>query len=453
MANAQPSVKLPLRTNSSQNSAQDNDNNEDIEEIAHAPASTNIQRFSTPDLYSKPPPLQDEVQTKSSEIHNETRQKCLPFLTVNETGGALEDDLNSFGIPHLRRDQHIDFLEDALEDYPAGFVAMDASRPWLFYWSLAGLSCLGQDVSQYGPRLVKTVAPFQNKSGGFGGGHGQMSHIAATYAIVLSLAIVGGEEALNLIDREAMWYWLGSVKQKDGGFRIARGAEEDMRGAYCALTIISLLNLPLELPTDSPARVNGDETFLTGLTEWIARCQTFEGGIGASPDDEAHGAYAFCALACLCIVGEPHDMISRHWVGGCWALLEAAIAGPEKASSTPLPTASLWDREGLMRYVLCCCQVGGGGLRDKPGARPDAYHSCYALIGLNAAQNHYYYDHDAANLSRPLSAGFNWRVDFSSNEGVVVDEEDRIRLVHPIFAVPWGTAERTRAFFEQKSGF
>ena len=41
------------------------------------------------------------------------------------------------------------------------------------------------------------------------------------------------------------------------------------------MTIISLLKLPLELPVDSPARINGDETFLTGLEDWISRCELF----------------------------------------------------------------------------------------------------------------------------------------------------------------------------------
>jgi protein farnesyltransferase subunit beta len=44
----------------------------------------------------------------------------------------------------------------------------------------------------------------QNPAGGFGGGHGQISHCASSYAAVLSLAMVGGDEALNLIDRGAM---------------------------------------------------------------------------------------------------------------------------------------------------------------------------------------------------------------------------------------------------------
>jgi protein farnesyltransferase subunit beta len=44
----------------------------------------------------------------------------------------------------------------------------------------------------------------QNSTGGFGGGHGQISHLAGTYATVLSLAMVGGEEAFGLVDRHAM---------------------------------------------------------------------------------------------------------------------------------------------------------------------------------------------------------------------------------------------------------
>lgn len=39
--------------------------------------------------------------------------------------------------------------------------------------------------------------------------------------------------------------------------------------------------------------------------------QTYEGGISGKPDAEAHGAYAFCALACLCILGEPQEMIPQ----------------------------------------------------------------------------------------------------------------------------------------------
>lgn len=45
----------------------------------------------------------------------------------------------------------------------------------------------------------------QNVSGGFGGGHGQISHIAPSYAAVLSLAMLGDPQGLELIDREALY--------------------------------------------------------------------------------------------------------------------------------------------------------------------------------------------------------------------------------------------------------
>lgn len=53
-------------------------------------------------------------------------------------------------------------------------------------------------------RVVQTFMSMQNRDGGFGGGHGQMSHCAASYAAILSLALVGGREALDMIDRRAL---------------------------------------------------------------------------------------------------------------------------------------------------------------------------------------------------------------------------------------------------------
>lgn len=366
---------------------------------------------------------------------------------------------------------------------------MDAARPWILYWSLQGLTCLGEDVSKYQERVTYTLSPCQNPTGGFGGGHGQLSHLAVSYAAVLSLVIVGGKEAYEMIDRKAMWHWLGNVKQRDGGFTMASGGEEDIRGAFCAMVIISLLNLPLELPPESPARIKGDETFLTNLPEWVARCQTYEGGMSDSPGDEAHGAYAFCALGCLCIVGAPYDTMTKyldipallawltarqtspeggftgrtnklvdgcysHWVGGCWALLEAALLGSRKTAS--LPKERLWDREALARYILCCCQGPDGGLRDKPGKHPDAYHTCYNLAGLSAAQHRYVYDSEKESEfeASPLSAAFKWAVAEDMEEkNEVWDEADKVELVHPVFVVPLGKAEAIRRHFEEKVGF
>ena len=50
-----------------------------------------------------------------------------------------------------------------------------------------------------------------------------------------------------------------------------------------------------------------DDAFGTDLNPG----QTFEGGISGAPQTEAHGSYAFCVLACLCILGPPQEMIPK----------------------------------------------------------------------------------------------------------------------------------------------
>lgn len=216
--------------------------------------------------------------------------------------------------------------------------------------------------------------------------------------------MVGGEEAYTLVDRAALWHWLGRLKQPDGGFRVCEDGEEDVRGAYCALVAISLLDLPWQLPDTSPARDAGLVDFRDRLGPYLSRCQTYEGGISASPSNEAHGAYAFCALAALCILGPPNftipsylqlgnlvrwlsarqyapegglagrtnkvvDGCYSHWIGGCWPLIEAAMQTPHaplEPKDSYVPPPRLFDCEGLTRYILGCCQAPMGGLRDKP---------------------------------------------------------------------------------------
>ncbi|WPH00268.1 Hypothetical protein R9X50_00309200 [Acrodontium crateriforme] len=474
--------------------ADDDGFEDDTKAVDGVPFSDDNSSKKSPSQADLPPWLQaavmnlfhDDVDTVSSTANKETTASCLPILTVEDTQGL---PLNSHGLPNLRRSQHIDFLSNTFEKLPAPYQVVDSSRPWLFYWGIAGLSSLGVNVTKYRDQLVETVTPLQNRTGGFGGGHGHMSHCACSYSTTLALAAVGG---LDMIDRKAMWNWLGSLKQIDGGFRMAIGAEEDIRGAYCAMTIITILNLPLTLPPDASARSAGMELFTDGLGEWIGRCQTYEGGIAAAPNNEAHGAYAFCGLACLSILDAPHISIPKylnvreltrclaglqthpeggfsgranklvdacysHWVGGCWALLEAAVGISEPLKNGVSTVSSLWSREGLIRYLLTCGQQPGkkGGMRDKPSARPDAYHTCYSLAGLSAAQNHYHYDRsgpttDYEDANKRLPAAFNWSATRASADELAawhIDEKDVVNFVHPVFVIPFQAIEEAELLF------
>lgn len=193
--------------------------------ITHISQESACNDMTIPDLFTTSPPLRDLLNTSTSQLQEKTVQEVLPFLSGIEEGIKYNDH----GVPRLDRKRHIQFLHKSLKGLSAGYVPADASRPWYFYWALAGLSTMGEDPTEYRERLISSIRPIQNASGGFGGGMGQFSHLAPSYAIVLSLALVGGNEALDSIDRKAMWKWLCALKQPDGGFQMSAGGEEDVR--------------------------------------------------------------------------------------------------------------------------------------------------------------------------------------------------------------------------------
>lgn len=457
----------------------------DEEVVSHmAGASlTAVPKLPIDPLYTREPPVIDDLITVTSKAQESTMDSCLPLLQAQDTSIQY----NIHGVPSLRRRRIINYLKHTIGQLPAPFVMADASRPWSLYWALNGMSLLGADVSEFRDGLVATAQHLQNDSGGFGGGFGQRSHLATTYAMVLALAIVGGEEAYEVIDRRAMWQWLSSLKQPDGGFSMSLGGEVDVRGAYCAAVVISLLNIPLGLSSDSPARAAGIEDLFTGLEGYVRRCQTYEGGISGKPDAEAHGAYAFCALGCLAILDAPHRIIPRaldaprliswlsarqnapeggfsgrtnklvdgcysHWVGACWPLLQASLAKDQSsASETGLPFGhSFYDREGLIRYILSCGQdhSSRGGMRDKPGRRSDAYHTCYVLSGLSSAQHIV-----SADTSQDEQvANVEWTV-FPHLDDRVFDDADLVEATDPIYAIPQKSRKEMMEYFLSKPGF
>ncbi|KAI3545765.1 prenyltransferase and squalene oxidase [Colletotrichum filicis] len=483
------SMAASAQTGSPQRSDSDVDEEfiDDLSDLGIEGIETNS---TVPELFTASPPVRDTLPTATSYAQDATVRECVPLLAATDS----DIDHNAHGVPSLLRDNHIKFLQKQLGRFPAPYVAADASRPWFLYWSLNALALLGYDTAVYREDLIKTVRTMQNPSGGIGGGHGQDSHLATTYAVVLALAIVGGEDAYEVIDRKAMWKWICSLKQPSGGIQMALGGEVDVRGAYCAAVIVTLLNLPLDLSTDSPAWTPERPTLFTGLADYVRRCQTFEGGISGKPDGEAHGAYAFCALGCLSILDTPHRIIPKyldvprliswlssrqyapeggfsgrtnklvdgcysHWVGGCWPLIDAVLKGaieledqPNEASFTP-HQGSLYSREGLIRYILCCGQDRSkrGGLRDKPSRPSDAYHTCYVLSGLSSAQHQWdltYVNEDETILSEPK-----WVASPCAEGTQIFNEEDRVGTIHPVYTIPQESADDMKAYFASKQGF
>ncbi|KAI8927395.1 terpenoid cyclases/protein prenyltransferase alpha-alpha toroid [Entophlyctis helioformis] len=327
--------------------------------------------------------------TETSDAQFEVEDSVRPLL------------LNKPADPKLLRARHVAYLQQSLPGLSRWFVSLDASKPWIVMWILHALDLLGVPLSdRIKTSAISTIAACECATGGYGGGPGQIAHLATTYAAINALAIVGTEEAYRSINRPTLYMFLLSQKQPDGSFRMHDGGEIDVRGTYCALNTAQLLGMMTSDLTDRAA-------------EFVSRCQTYEGGIGPVPGVEAHGGYSFCALAAMHILGKI-DMLDldaltswvcarqmqleggyqgrtnklvdgcySFWQGGIAALLELHLS---RKHGYPV---HLMDRNALQTYILVCCQSERGGLRDKPAKGPDFYHSCYVLSGLSLTQYDY----------------------------------------------------------------
>lgn len=96
-------------------------------------------------LWMRPPsPIQEDFPTRSSDLVEDTAEDCLPLLLRSTSG-----------LPHLAKEKHIPYLKGILGKLPSGFAGLDASRPWLLYWSLLALSLMEYDVSTYRESYVE----------------------------------------------------------------------------------------------------------------------------------------------------------------------------------------------------------------------------------------------------------------------------------------------------------
>ncbi|XP_065166844.1 protein farnesyltransferase subunit beta [Atheta coriaria] len=302
--------------------------------------------------------------------------------------------------PLLKREDHIRYLMNSIVYLPRTYECLDSARTWLCYWSLHSLSLLDH-LNKMDAKVLSSMIKFlgkcQSPTGGFGGGPGQLPHLAATFASVNALCIIGTEEAYKCINRQTLRTFLWSLRSPEGAFSMHIDGEIDIRGAYCALTVATLTDI---------ASVG----LFAGTAEWVKSCQTYEGGFSGYPGMEAHGGYTFCGVAALVLLQKLHLCDSENllrWivnrqtrfeggfqgrtnklVDGCYSFWQAgafALLHELLMRESP-PDQFLFNNTALQEYILICCQHPTGGLKDKPGKRSDLYHTCYVLSGLSIAQ-------------------------------------------------------------------
>jgi protein farnesyltransferase subunit beta len=407
------------------------------------------QRRSPPSTSSPPLFL---VESESTELQLETENECQPFfvdldkLSVSQVEHLIEVGLLLEG--DAKRDvcvlynKHANYLSQPfLMTLKPSFVSLDASRPWMIYWCLHGLDLLGSELDElslcgvvHTLRACFTPSGDSSGGGGFGGGPGQMPHLATTYAAVLSLCIVSTHNIRDKSSKLAytllqdvrpllsVWFQTLQSSTDSGAIHMHHDGEVDVRASYCMIVCAKLLQL--------------DNTVLAShmdaIAEFIVNCQTFEGGFGGEPFCEAHGGYTYCSVAALQLLHKLHlcdQAALKHWlcnrqmsyeggfqgrtnklVDGCYSFWQGSAlaivskngkhdsvddpwlqSSESSASTDENPSAgslSLYDEAMLQRYILLCAQDVQGGLRDKPSKPRDFYHSCYNLSGLSISQHY-----------------------------------------------------------------
>lgn len=91
----------------------------------------------------------DGVYTQTLDDQRDTEEAIGEALDdqppADVPGAGLKDATTT-----LRSGEHVKFLGNTLFSLPAGFVALDASKPWLMFWTVHSFDLLGvllpQDV-------------------------------------------------------------------------------------------------------------------------------------------------------------------------------------------------------------------------------------------------------------------------------------------------------------------
>lgn len=183
----------------------------------------------------------DGVVTETSET--QVRPPSRPVSRVDRTDTAAQAETEARLLAtlttqppsppkELLKSAHAAYFGKHLLSLPAPYASLDASRPWLVYWSLHGFDLLGVALDpEMRKRAAETVLSFQHPGGGFGGGPapGHEAHLLPTYASVMALAITSLPDAWDRIDRKRMYEFFMRCKRPDGSFVVCHGGEVDVR--------------------------------------------------------------------------------------------------------------------------------------------------------------------------------------------------------------------------------
>lgn len=343
---------------------------------------------------------------------------------------------------------HVEYILKFLKNLRIS-SSFDVQKSWLCYWGVNALAVLNElDELSEADRLflAEYIFSFQVESGGFSGGQGYPANLVSTYASILALAILEVKEVNEKINLKGIESFILNCKgQIPGSYLIHIDGEVDLRCTFVAVLLNKMLNLE-------------NSSIEDGVDEYIASCQSFDGGISPVPSVEAHGGYTFCGLATMSLINKIEklnvkklmfwlinnqtkfggfsgrtnklvDSCYSFWQASSFHILQEYFDSNSEKSSDIKMDKLLYDNHRMQVYLVECCQGNLGGMKDKPGKDEDIYHTMYSLSGLALST-----ENECYSESHP----YDWKNYF-------LEEMD------PIYNIPRVKANKFIMFFREKN--
>ncbi|KAK8441822.1 Rab geranylgeranyltransferase [Candidozyma auris] len=253
------------------------------------------------------------------------------------------------------------------------------------YWGIMALDTMNAlDALPQDEVLQFVVDCYDKEKGGFAPFPGHDAHMLTTLS---GLQILFIYRRLDLIEGEKRDKIIDFVMQQrcaDGSFKGDAFGEIDTRFVFAAVYILKMLG-----------RLTHEVA--EGATEFIMRCQNFDGGFGLLPGSESHAAQVYTSLGTLAICKNLDRIDSKtpSWLSERQVLPSGGFNGrPEKLpdacyswwvlSSLEMLQKSHWiNFELLEKFILECQDLDDGGFGDRPDNQTDVYHTCFAICGLS----------------------------------------------------------------------
>lgn len=289
----------------------------------------------------------------------------------------------------LAKDKHLEYIK-TLDDE----LSKQSYEHWLsehlktngLYWAIVALFALKAEDQLPKEDVIKFVLScYDDKVGGFGAYPKHDAHILSTLSALQILFMYDSMDSISPNQKESIIKFIKGLQLPDGSFQGDSYGEVDTRFVYNGVYCLSLLGA-LTTEVTEPA------------TEFLKRCENFDGSYGMKPGAESHAAQVFTVVGALKIMDKLEEVVNvdklaiwlseRQVNGGglngraeklpdvCyswWVLSPLAILGKQK-----------WiDQDKLTEFILECQDLENGGFSDRKDNQTDIYHTCFSLAGLS----------------------------------------------------------------------